>query len=179
MWPALLAASVSDAASAVASEFAQLAAAAEEAEPPLVAPRWASANEIALELATMRVRDFSGGSAGEPTLICAPFALHGATIADFAPGHSLVAALRAAGRGQTELGQNSEVALGPVDDQGLSKQGSGRELAGSEFRDVAALHCPRPRQTKGMLSPLPSESCWERFLNRLLSRTFSVQPQRR
>jgi len=98
MWPALLAASVSDAASAVASEFAQLAAAAEEAEPPLVAPRWASANEIALELATMRVRDFSGGSAGEPTLICAPFALHGATIADFAPGHSLVATLRAVGR---------------------------------------------------------------------------------
>jgi len=98
LWPALLAASVSDAASAVASEFAQLAAAAEEAEPPLVAPRWASANEIALELATMRLRDFSGGSAGPPTLICAPFALHGATIADFAPGHSLVAALRAAGR---------------------------------------------------------------------------------
>jgi len=48
LWPALVAASVSDAASALASEFAHLAAAAEEAEPPVVAPRWASANEIAL-----------------------------------------------------------------------------------------------------------------------------------
>jgi poly(3-hydroxybutyrate) depolymerase len=98
MWPALLAASVSDAASAVASEFAQLAAAAEEAEPALTAPRWASANKIALELPTMRLRDFSRGSDGPTTLVCAPFALHGATIADFAPGHSLVAALRTAGR---------------------------------------------------------------------------------
>jgi len=98
VWPALLAASVSDAASAVASEFAPLAAAADEAAPPVVAPRWASANEIALELSTMRLRDFSGGATGPPTLVCAPFALHGATIADFASGHSLVAALRAAGR---------------------------------------------------------------------------------
>jgi poly(3-hydroxybutyrate) depolymerase len=100
LWPALLAASVSDAASAVASEFAHLVATAEEAEPQVVAPRWASWNEIALELPTMRLRDFSGGAAGMPTVVCAPFALHGATIADFAPGHSLVAALRAAGRGR-------------------------------------------------------------------------------
>jgi poly(3-hydroxyalkanoate) synthetase len=98
MWPALLAASVSDAASAVANELAQLAAAAEDAEPPLTAPRWASANEIALELPAMRLRDFSDGAAGPPAVVCAPFALHGATIADFAPGHSLVSALRAAGR---------------------------------------------------------------------------------
>jgi poly(3-hydroxybutyrate) depolymerase len=98
LWPALLAASVSDAASAVASEFAHLATAAEDAEPPAVAPRWASPNDIALELPTMRLRDFSKGADGITTLVCAPFALHGATIADFAPGHSLVAALRAAGR---------------------------------------------------------------------------------
>ena len=97
LWPALLAASVSDAASAMASEFAQLASAVEEAEPPAVAPRWASPNEVALDLSTMQLRDFSGGAAGVTTLVCAPFALHGATIADFAPGHSLVAALRAAG----------------------------------------------------------------------------------
>jgi poly(3-hydroxybutyrate) depolymerase len=99
MWPALLAASVSDAASAVASEFAHLAAAADEAEPPAVPPRWASPNEIVLELSTVRLRDFSAGAAGVTTLVCAPFALHGSTIADFAPGHSLVEALRAAGRG--------------------------------------------------------------------------------
>jgi poly(3-hydroxybutyrate) depolymerase len=98
MWPALLAASVSDAASAVASEFAHLAATAQEAEPPPIAPRWASPNEVVLELPTMRLRDFSRGAAGMTTLVCAPFALHGATIADFAPGHSLAAALRATGR---------------------------------------------------------------------------------
>jgi poly(3-hydroxybutyrate) depolymerase len=98
LWPALLAASVSDAASAVASEFAHLAASAEEAEPPATPPRWASPHEIALELPTMRLRDFSGGASGKPILVCSPFALHGATIGDFAPGHSLVAALRAAGR---------------------------------------------------------------------------------
>jgi poly(3-hydroxybutyrate) depolymerase len=98
LWPALLAASVSDAASAVASEFAHLAAEAEEAEAPVVPPRWTSANEIALELSTMRLRDFSSGAVGPPTLVCAPFALHGATVADFAPGHSPVAALRANGR---------------------------------------------------------------------------------
>src|SRR5205807_7706549 len=34
-----------------------------------------------------------GRTDGCPTLICAPFALHGATIADLAPGHSLVEAL--------------------------------------------------------------------------------------
>jgi poly(3-hydroxybutyrate) depolymerase len=100
LWPALLAASVSDAASAMAGEFAHLAATAEEAEPPVVPPRWASANEIALELPTMRLRDFSAGTTGAPTLVCAPFALHGASVADFAPGHSLVATLRASGRGR-------------------------------------------------------------------------------
>jgi poly(3-hydroxyalkanoate) synthetase len=45
----------------------------------------------------MRLRDFSLGDTGVPTLICAPFALHGATVADFAHGHSLVEALRAGG----------------------------------------------------------------------------------
>jgi poly(3-hydroxybutyrate) depolymerase len=65
-----------------------------------MAPRWASPNRVALELATMRLRDFSDGAAGRPTLVCAPFALHEATIADFAPGHSLVAALHKAGRGR-------------------------------------------------------------------------------
>src|SRR5215471_14685056 len=100
LWPALVAASVSDAASALASEYAHLAAEAEADEPPPVPPRWASPNEVALELAAMRLRDFSDGAAGRPTLVCAPFALHGATIADFAPGHSLVATLRKAGRGR-------------------------------------------------------------------------------
>lgn len=54
---------------------------------------WTTTNKIALELATMRLRDFSTGTDGPATLICAPYALHGATIADFAPGHSVVEAL--------------------------------------------------------------------------------------
>jgi poly(3-hydroxyalkanoate) synthetase len=46
----------------------------------------------------MRLRDFSTGrDDGQPALICAPYALHGATIADFAPGHSIVEALRVSG----------------------------------------------------------------------------------
>ena len=54
---------------------------------------WTTANTIALELASMRLRDFSTGSNGPAALICAPYALHRATIADFAPGHSVVEAL--------------------------------------------------------------------------------------
>jgi poly(3-hydroxyalkanoate) synthetase len=52
---------------------------------------------VALELPTVRLRDFSMTFEGIPTLLCAPFALHGSTITDFAPGHSLVAALQGAG----------------------------------------------------------------------------------
>ena len=45
----------------------------------------------------MRLREFCADDHAVPTLICAPFALHRATITDFAPGHSLVRALRNAG----------------------------------------------------------------------------------
>ena len=46
----------------------------------------------------MRLREFSRAKTDEPpVLICAPYALHGALIADFAPGHSLVEALHKAG----------------------------------------------------------------------------------
>jgi poly(3-hydroxyalkanoate) synthetase len=55
---------------------------------------WSSPNTIALELGSMRLRDFSTGYGWPATLICAPYALHGATIADFAPGHSVVERLR-------------------------------------------------------------------------------------
>jgi poly(3-hydroxyalkanoate) synthetase len=51
---------------------------------------WSSPNTIALELGSMRLRDFSNGAGSPATLICAPYALHGATVADFAPGHSVV-----------------------------------------------------------------------------------------
>ncbi|MGA9088188.1 MAG: alpha/beta fold hydrolase [Bradyrhizobium sp.] len=54
---------------------------------------WTTANTVALELASMRLRNFSIGTDGPATLVCAPYALHGATVADFAPGHSVVEAL--------------------------------------------------------------------------------------
>ena len=56
-------------------------------------PEWTTPNQVRLDLATMKLRDFSTASEGVATLVCAPFALHGATIADFAPGHSLVQTL--------------------------------------------------------------------------------------
>src|SRR5258708_29172258 len=54
---------------------------------------WTTSNTVALELASMRLRNFSTDTGGLATLICAPYALHSATIADFAPGHSVVEAL--------------------------------------------------------------------------------------
>ena len=51
---------------------------------------WVSPNTVSLELSTMSLRNFSARNDGRATLICAPYALHGATIADFAGGHSVV-----------------------------------------------------------------------------------------
>jgi pimeloyl-ACP methyl ester carboxylesterase len=59
-----------------------------------------AATQIALELQSVRLRDFTAAQDGVPTLLCTPLALHGAAIADLAAGHSLVAALRGAGIGQ-------------------------------------------------------------------------------
>ncbi len=94
LWPALAAASASEAAALMARQFAELAGggARSAAEPD-----WATPNSIALDLKTVRLRDFSTATIGTPTLLCAPFALHGASITDLAPGHSLVTALRKAG----------------------------------------------------------------------------------
>jgi poly(3-hydroxyalkanoate) synthetase len=56
---------------------------------------WTTPNAVVLELPSMRLREFSRGNATQqPVLVCAPYALHGALIADFAPGHSLVGALQ-------------------------------------------------------------------------------------
>ncbi|MBS0518485.1 MAG: alpha/beta fold hydrolase [Proteobacteria bacterium] len=76
-----------------------MAAACPTAEPsPQEEAAWATTNHVRLDLQTMRLRDFSVASTGQPTLVCAPFALHGATVADFAPGHSLVETLLHGGR---------------------------------------------------------------------------------
>ncbi|MGY8635863.1 alpha/beta fold hydrolase [Bradyrhizobium sp. 14AA] len=58
---------------------------------------WTTPNNVALELATMRLRDCAQTRSGQPALVCAPYALHRALIADFAPGHSVVQSLQAGG----------------------------------------------------------------------------------
>jgi poly(3-hydroxyalkanoate) synthetase len=96
LWPLIAAATATDAA---ASYFGDLARAVidDNGGGEAREPSWATPNRVALDLATVRLRDFSTRADGVPALICAPFALHGASIADFAPGHSLVQTLREAG----------------------------------------------------------------------------------
>ncbi len=60
-------------------------------------PEGATPGRIALQLRTVRLRDFTTVESGVPALLCTPLALHGAGMADLAAEHSLVAALRDAG----------------------------------------------------------------------------------
>src|SRR5205085_10558497 len=83
LWPALAAASTSGMMSAWAAQFAQLAGNSAKAESAKI--NWATPNRIALERPCMRLREFCADPSAVPTLVCAPFALHRATIADFAP----------------------------------------------------------------------------------------------
>jgi poly(3-hydroxyalkanoate) synthetase len=92
LWPAFAAASVGGFAYA-AKEFANFW----NPSPRAREPPWTTRSKVALELSSVRLRDFSVGSGGAATLVCAPFALHGATITDLAPGHSLVETLLGAG----------------------------------------------------------------------------------
>src|SRR5262249_41750702 len=95
--PTLAALSAGSFALGLAKEFVGHALGGDEEEGP--EPSWTTPNTIAVELNSVRLRDFSAATARKKraTLVCAPFALHGATIADFAPDHSLVAAFLAAG----------------------------------------------------------------------------------
>lgn len=90
MWPLIVA---SEVVAAQADGFARMMAAATSAPSTGAKPEWTSANHVRLDLPTMELRDFSTGRDGTATLICAPFALHGATLADFAEGHSVVQTL--------------------------------------------------------------------------------------
>ncbi|MEZ5900129.1 MAG: alpha/beta fold hydrolase [Hyphomicrobiaceae bacterium] len=67
-----------------------------ENPPP---PDWATSNTIQLDLDTMRLRDFSKDPAKAvvPVLVDAPYAGHSSTIADYAPGQSLVQTLLTSG----------------------------------------------------------------------------------
>ena len=95
-WPALMAATVGE---AIAASLA-----VPRAEPAGERqPAWATPHRVRLELGTMQLRDFSTAEGGIATLVCAPFALHGATIADFARGHSVVEALHEGGIGRIDV----------------------------------------------------------------------------
>ena len=61
---------------------------------------WTTSHQLRLQLGTMELRDFSTARTGVAALICAPFALHCATIADLGPGHSVVEALCERGVGR-------------------------------------------------------------------------------
>ena len=93
--PALFAASASEMAAHFAKQFTSLAIGSETGKPP--PPQWVTPHRIALQLKTVRLRDFTTSSNGPACLLCTPFALHGSTLSDLAAGHSLVTALRDAG----------------------------------------------------------------------------------
>lgn len=82
----------------LALHYAQLLAdpkPAPSSTPDQTPLEWTTPNAVALQLPSMQLRDFSQADAArQPLLICAPYALHRALIADFAPGHSLVQALQ-------------------------------------------------------------------------------------
>jgi poly(3-hydroxybutyrate) depolymerase len=95
LWPALVAEQTSEFAAAFARGLVDLAGCTEDELHP-AEPGWVTPNEVVLDLDSVRLRRFGKSKHRRPTLICAPFALHAATITDLAPGHSLVEALQAA-----------------------------------------------------------------------------------
>ena len=95
IWPFITAAAVGDALAAQAGEMARLLSPSPAESLPSTYRDWCSPNRVRLELPTMNLREFSTTEPAQdvPVLVCAPFALHCATIADLAPGHSLMETL--------------------------------------------------------------------------------------
>ncbi len=96
VWPLRFASAMNESASSLLNWYAGLFDGA-RIDAQVAEPHWTTQNTIVLELPTLRLRDVSTGKTGQPTLICAPYALHGATIVDFARDHSIVEALQKAG----------------------------------------------------------------------------------
>lgn len=93
LWPMLAA---TGSASLLSAFFGGLQRA--PSEPSARAPAtWTTPHAVALELPTMRLREFTKDPSARSTLICGPFALHGANVVDFAPGHSMVETLHREG----------------------------------------------------------------------------------
>ncbi len=95
LWPSFFAAK---AGASMARQMLQ-AFSTPEAEPePAPEPVWATPNKIVLELDAARLRQFPcapGQNEQRPLIVCAPFALHDARVADLCKGHSLMATLGA------------------------------------------------------------------------------------
>ncbi len=104
LWPFAAAASVGQATAAVFDAMTTALSGKDDDGPP---PDWATPSTVRLALPSMLLRDFSRDAASgdstsfdnaEPaTLVCAPFALHRATVADFAARHSVIETLLDAG----------------------------------------------------------------------------------
>jgi len=82
---------------ALDSWFGWVGDSAEPPRPTEAVPGWTTSHTVAIELTTMRLRDFSTQAKGQPALVCAPYALHSAVITDFSPAHSIVQALQQGG----------------------------------------------------------------------------------
>ena len=96
VWPALIAQSASEFSAAYSKQFADFVI-GPDADLAACKPNWATPNTVALELTTVRLRDFSLDRRLAPTLVCTPYALHASNTVDFAAGHSLIQTLRGAG----------------------------------------------------------------------------------
>jgi poly(3-hydroxyalkanoate) synthetase len=97
LWPLMAVRALSEVALGAAAMWSQAPDGPQATPGPAV---FASAHKVLLELAGLRLLAFGDAAqAGTPVVVVAPFALHDASIADFAPGHSLIAALRDAGAG--------------------------------------------------------------------------------
>lgn len=94
-WPLSAAASNSQATAAFLDLMVAALTGRDNASSP--PPEWVTPNTVKLELPSMQLRNFSEAAAGPATLVCAPFAFHRSTVADFAPGYSLVETLMSAG----------------------------------------------------------------------------------
>src|SRR6516162_1449222 len=72
VWPALLAASASEMAAHFAKQFTNLAIGTDGETAPQ--PKWTTPHRVALDLETVKLRDFATKSHGVPCLLCTPFA---------------------------------------------------------------------------------------------------------
>jgi hypothetical protein len=84
--PALLAASASEMAGQFAKQFTSLVIGEDNKAAPQ--PKWTTQHRVALELKTVRLRDFTTQPDAAPCLLCTPFALHSSALSDLTVGHS-------------------------------------------------------------------------------------------